>query len=154
MVIRTSAARIIVANMALTALKIYVTTVHFLEVGHARLCENKVNIRFEKENKNIIHFGCTDWPVFNPKNNLHIQLSEYTNTIEGFDIDVEGLDLEVLKTNDWNKYRPKVVVVESDISIKQDVKSEITQYLELQNYRLIGKSNINGDLGNLFFLSN
>lgn len=47
-----------------------------------------------------------------------------------------------------------MVVVESDISIKQDVKSEITQYLEVQNYRLIGKSNINGDLGNLFFLSN
>jgi FkbM family methyltransferase len=92
-------------------------------------------------------------PVYNLKDILDKNLKE-NDRLDFFDIDVEGLDLEVLKTNDWNKYRPKVVVVESDISIKQDVKSEITEYLELQNYRLIGKSNINGDLGNLFFLSN
>ena len=24
----------------------------------------------ECEGKDIIHFGCTDWPVFNPENNL------------------------------------------------------------------------------------
>jgi len=92
-------------------------------------------------------------PVYNLKDILDKNLKE-NDRLDFFDVDVEGLDLEVLKTNDWNKYRPKVVVVESDISIKQDVKSEITEYLELQNYRLIGKSNINGDLGNLFFLSN
>jgi FkbM family methyltransferase len=92
-------------------------------------------------------------PVYNLKDILDKNLKE-NDRLDFFDIDVEGLDLEVLKTNDWNKYRPKVVVVESDISIKQDVKSEMTEYLELQNYKLIGKSNINGDLGNLFFLSN
>ena len=74
--------------------------------------------------------------------------------LDFFDVDVEGLDLEVLKTNDWNKYRPKVVVVESNMSIKQEFDSELAQYLELQNYKLIGKSNINDDLGNLFFVSN
>lgn len=42
--------------------------------------------------KDIIHFGCTDWPVFNPENNLHMILSEYTKTIDGFDIDKEGIE--------------------------------------------------------------
>ena len=27
-------------------------------------------------------------------------------------IDVEGFEIEVLKSNDWNKYRPKVIVLE------------------------------------------
>ena len=27
-------------------------------------------------------------------------------------VDVEGLDFEVLKSNDWTKYRPKFVLVE------------------------------------------
>jgi hypothetical protein len=55
--------------------------------------DNRLNFFIEHcKNKNIIHFGCTDWPIFNPNNNLHIQLSEYTKTIDGFDIDVEGIN--------------------------------------------------------------
>jgi hypothetical protein len=54
--------------------------------------------------------------------------------LDFFDIDVEGFDLEVLKTNDWVKYRPKVIVIESDISLQNDISSEIVKYLELQNY--------------------
>ncbi|WP_157962237.1 class I SAM-dependent methyltransferase [Winogradskyella aurantiaca] len=44
------------------------------------------------KNKTVIHFGCTDWPVFNPDNNLHIQLSKHTKAIDGFDIDLDGLN--------------------------------------------------------------
>lgn len=43
-------------------------------------------------NKKVLHFGCTDWPVFNPKNNLHIELSKFTRLLHGFDIDVEGIN--------------------------------------------------------------
>lgn len=43
-------------------------------------------------NKNVIHFGCTDWPIFNPNNNLHIKLAQITKSIDGFDIDVEGIN--------------------------------------------------------------
>jgi hypothetical protein len=43
------------------------------------------------ENKDVLHFGCTDWPIFNPTNNLHIKLSGYTNRLDGFDIDTEGI---------------------------------------------------------------
>lgn len=74
--------------------------------------------------------------------------------LDFFDIDVEGFDLEVLKTNDWEKYRPKIIIIESDIPLKEDLNSEIVHYLALQNYRLIGKSIIHTDLGNLFFITN
>ena len=43
------------------------------------------------QNKKVLHFGCTDWPIFDPKKNLHIELSKCTNLLHGFDIDVEGI---------------------------------------------------------------
>ena len=73
--------------------------------------------------------------------------------LDFFDIDVEGHDLKVLKTNNWQKYRPKIVVVESDMSIVQDLNSELTTYLDSVGYKLIGKTIISQDLGNLFFMN-
>lgn len=43
-------------------------------------------------NKNVIHFGCNDWPIFKPDYNLHIYLSKVAKSIHGFDVDVEGLE--------------------------------------------------------------
>lgn len=94
-----------------------------------------------------------DVPFYSLKEILDVNLDE-KDRLDFFDIDVEGLDLEVLKTNDWDIYRPKIIVIESDISFQNDICSDIVKYLELQNYRLIGKSIINGDLGNLFLISN
>jgi 2-polyprenyl-3-methyl-5-hydroxy-6-metoxy-1,4-benzoquinol methylase len=42
-------------------------------------------------NKSVLHFGCTDWPIFNPSYNLHIKLAKYAKSIDGFDIDLEGI---------------------------------------------------------------
>lgn len=74
--------------------------------------------------------------------------------LDFFDIDAEGLDLEVLKTNDWDLFRPKIIIIETDLPIKEDVNSKIVKYLEAKNYRLLGKSIINQNLGNLFLISN
>jgi len=41
--------------------------------------------------KNVIHFGCTDWPIFVPSTNLHIWLNDICENLSGFDIDVEGI---------------------------------------------------------------
>ncbi len=57
----------------------------------------------ECKNRNVLHFGCTDWPIFNPNNNLHIQLSKITNSIDGFDIDKEGIQ-ELKKYVDQDYY--------------------------------------------------
>lgn len=92
-------------------------------------------------------------PTFSLKDILDKNIST-NERLDFFDVDVEGFDLQVLQSNDWNKYRPKVVVTETDISIKEDVVSEITTYLESVNYRLVGKTVMNGDLGNLLFIDN
>lgn len=44
------------------------------------------------KDKSVLHFGCTDYPIFNPLNNLHIQLSSLTQKLHGFDIDIKGIE--------------------------------------------------------------
>lgn len=78
----------------------------------------------------------------------HLAIGE---AIDFLDIDVEGFDLEVLQSNDWEKFRPKIILVESDADLKTDLQSDITKYLEGKGYGIICKSLINGDLGNVFF---
>ena len=75
-----------------------------------------------------------------------------TDRLDFFDIDVEGYDLEVLKTNDWNRFRPKLVVIETDTPLAADLHSPLTQFLEGVQYRLLAKSVIHQDLGNLFYI--
>lgn len=115
---------------------------------------NTFSYDFIKKNNLVTKINKTiEVPLYSLKDILDKNIKE-NDRLDFFDVDVEGLDLEVLKTNDWNKYRPKVIVVESDNSIKADINSELANYIESKDYRLIGKSNINGDLGNLFFLRN
>ena len=55
--------------------------------------------------------------------------------IEFLSVDVEGLDLAVLKSNDWERYRPRVVVAEC---LKSDLRSllddPVTRYLSDLEY--------------------
>lgn len=53
-------------------------------------------------NKKVLHFGCTDYPIFNPNNNLHLKLSKICKKLHGFDIDIKGLEL--LRTYYNGKY--------------------------------------------------
>lgn len=73
-------------------------------------------------------------------------LNEYLkdNAIDFMSIDVEGYDLEVLKGNDWIKFRPKIVLVESN---RQG--SLIAQYMKNIDYELVYSNGCNS-----FFLSN
>lgn len=52
-------------------------------------------------------------------------------------IDVEGLDLDVLKSNDWEKWRPKFLMVEdTEFDPSDPSKSDIFNYLCQLNYSL------------------
>lgn len=52
-------------------------------------------------------------------------------------IDVEGLDLEVLESNDWAKYRPKVIVIEcANFDAARPELSAVYLFLTKQDYRL------------------
>ena len=59
--------------------------------------------------------------------------------ISFMNIDVEGHDLEVLRSNDWTRYRPELVLVELDSEeIEVILRSEIVQYMSANEYKLIG----------------
>lgn len=88
--------------------------------------------------------------LYQLKDILDEQIKE-NDRLDFFDIDVEGLDLEVLKTNDWEKYRPKVILIETNLSIQEELNSDIVVYLNSVGYAFVAKSVIEGNLGNLFF---
>jgi hypothetical protein len=52
---------------------------------------------------------------------------------------VEVLDLEVLKSNNWEKFRPAVVMVETDLTLADDMNSDITKLLEDKEYLMLAK---------------
>lgn len=61
--------------------------------------------------------------------------------IDFLNIDVEGLDYQVLKSNDWKKYRPKIVLIEDleVISISKRQESAISLFMYEQGYQFYGK---------------
>ncbi len=61
--------------------------------------------------------------------------------IDFFNIDAEGFDLKVLKSNDWTKYKPKVIVVESNFNYINSLDScELSIYLENLGYKPFAKT--------------
>ena len=62
--------------------------------------------------------------------------------IDFMSIDVEGLDLEVIRSNDWKKYRPLLVLVEdSNVGTISDISnSPVTKFMLEQGYQAISKT--------------
>lgn len=70
--------------------------------------------------------------------------------IDFLTIDVEGFDLEVISSNDWERYRPRVVLVELLNTEIQNIETHpAAQILCRHNYRVIAKT-----LNTCFFVAN
>jgi hypothetical protein len=65
--------------------------------------------------KDVLHVGCVDWPIFDPKNNLHLKLAPIARSLTGLDVDAAGL--ETLRTHYAGEYYTSV----ADIQRKFDV---------------------------------
>ena len=60
--------------------------------------------------------------------------------IDLLNIDVEGLELEVIRSNDWSKYAPVVVVVEIlNVTVEQAIEHEVTKTIQTYGYVLSSK---------------
>ncbi|MDR5743734.1 FkbM family methyltransferase [Caballeronia sp. LZ029] len=61
-------------------------------------------------------------------------------TPEFVNIDVEDLDVDVLQSGDWSRYRPKVIAIE-DIKFSSDAPddSAIYRFLKAQGYRMFSR---------------
>ena len=65
-------------------------------------------------------------------------LDEYLPQAEEIDlltIDAEGADEEILRSNNWQKYKPKVIVIENAVTIEDFIKSDI--YKTISNFGYI-----------------
>jgi len=61
--------------------------------------------------------------------------------IDFLSIDVEGLELQAVQSNDWNKYRPTAVLVEQLMtSLDELEQSEIMQFMKEKGYSLYAKT--------------
>ena len=65
-------------------------------------------------------------------------LREYVPKGQGIDflsIDVEGHDLEVLQSMDWEEFRPELVLVEQELSALDELSSsKITSFMKSVGY--------------------
>lgn len=65
-------------------------------------------------------------------------------SIDLMTVDVETMELQVLKTNDWKRYIPKIIVMESLISLEKDIFSvaedPVVSFLQEHKYSVIGKA--------------
>ena len=70
--------------------------------------------------------------------------------IDFFSIDVESLDYDVLISNDWNKYKPKIILIEDlKFDISNLSKSDIVTFLAEKDYKFLAKT-----VNTLFFKLN
>lgn len=60
--------------------------------------------------------------------------------IDFLSIDVEGLDMAVLRSNNWEKYRPEIILAEDIIEITNLSVSEVYTFLTGQGYSLKAKT--------------
>ena len=58
--------------------------------------------------------------------------------IDFLNVDAEGCDLDVLKSNNWQKYRPRFIVVEEhNTNVDEIVNSEKVKLLDSVGYKLV-----------------
>jgi len=65
-----------------------------------------------------------------------------TKKIDFMSIDVEGHEYEVLLSNDWNQYRPKVIVIEilNQNNLNELKKNKAHIFLNENNYQIFAKT--------------
>lgn len=60
--------------------------------------------------------------------------------IDFLTVDVEGLDFEVLKSNNWDKFSPEYLMVEGHIDFEDLFEYDIYQFLKSKGYKLVAKT--------------
>lgn len=85
--------------------------------------------------------------------NLIKDLNLENTIIDFLSVDVEGHDLEVLQSNNWDIVRPKVILVEIHSNIEDIYNSEIYIFLKQKGYKLLSYTHLNDYIGNAFFVN-
>ncbi len=74
-------------------------------------------------------------------------LQEVNRPVDLLTIDTEGMDLEILRSNDWQKFRPKLIIAETiDYHGNRGIRTNklYDEYLVAQGYIKLADTHING----------
>jgi len=71
--------------------------------------------------------------------------------IDFLNIDAEGMSDQVYRSNNWNIYRPKILIIEMEGRYLPDIKNEI-KYFEKINYNMIAKTTLNSPVSSVIFV--
>jgi FkbM family methyltransferase len=74
--------------------------------------------------------------------------------IDFLNIDTEGYEMEVLESNDWGKYVPKVIAIEQNniFSLTDVLESTVNNYLVQLGYVAFAKNLIIKDVSTVFYI--
>ncbi len=79
-------------------------------------------------------------PIYSLESILDTHLAQSQN-IDVLSIDCEGLDLEVLQSNNFSKYRPSHIIVEiSGDSLEEILGCKVNVFLESVGYKMFDKA--------------
>ncbi len=74
--------------------------------------------------------------------------------VDFLNIDTEGFEMEVLQSNNWQKFRPKVIAIEQNniFSLSDVIESEVNKYLTQLGYLAFAKNLIVKDVSTVFYI--
>ena len=58
-------------------------------------------------------------------------------------LDAEGVDVEILKSLDFDEFRPQVFCVETIVFDTQEKTTEVSEFMQAQGYMIFGETHIN-----------
>ena len=116
------------------------------KLTYTRFDEQALN-SFDSELVNM-RLETTDYRL---RDTLQIEVKRLDETLDSYlpagkhidfmSVDAEGFDEHVLRSNNWNKYRPSYLLVEVlDSTLDQLVDHDLVRYLDSQNYQLFAKT--------------
>lgn len=111
----------------------------FYEFNEPALNSFDKTLSLSRENKQYKIIAQTEIEVFTLKQILSEHLKQNQH-IDFMNIDVEGLDMNVLRSNDWSKYTPDYILVEGKFNANQLDNNEIYAFLKNKKYNLVGRT--------------
>ncbi len=125
----------------------------YYRLPHSLSSMNTFDIKFLEE-KNLVNFIEDEITI--PLTTMSTLVSEYgLSGVDFLDVDVEGMDLEVLGSNNWDKFRPTVTMVETEKEIEEDLQGDLYRFMIDRDYTLMSKVvQSPSGAGNLIFMKN
>ena len=135
--LRSYRKRDVTVNMGVGAAKSEMTFFRFGEPALNTFSAPLAKRRIEAGVSELL--GQINVPVDRLENILARELSA-GQRIDFMTVDAEGLDLDVLMSNDWSRFRPDLVLAEAlELDLARFAEDPLCRYMHANEYRLVAK---------------